>query len=98
MGDFNINVIHYGSQMGTQEYIDAMFQQQHIISYTDISDHLPIITKQINDTKVDTVIQTRIYNEQTTSTFKQSIDQITWDDIYAFRNPQESYSKFLNEN
>jgi hypothetical protein len=66
---------------------------------TDISDHLPIclLTKQINDTKVDTVIETRIYNEQATTTFKESIDQITWDEIYASKNPQESYSKFLNE-
>ena len=73
--------------------------QTHGIIYTDISDHLPIflLTKQINDTKVDTVIETRIYNEQATTTFKESIDQITWDEIYASKNPQESYSKFLNE-
>ena len=75
--------------------------QSHGIIYTDISDHLPIflLTKQINDTKVDTEIETRIYNEQatTTSIFKESIDQITWDEIYASINPQESYSKFRNE-
>ena len=64
--------------------------QSHEIIYTDISDHLPIVllTKQINDTKVDTVIETRVYNEQATT---------TWDEIYACKNPQESYSKFLNE-
>ena len=34
----------------------------HGFIYTDISDHLPIflLTKQINDTKVDTVIETSI--------------------------------------
>ena len=133
MGDFNINLINYGSHMETQDYIDAMFQHSfiplinkptrittttatvidniysndvlgtnyllHGIIYSDISDHLPIFlfTKQINNTKADTVIETRVYNEQTTTTFKESIDQLTWDDIYASRNPQESYSKFLNE-
>ena len=71
--------------------------QSHGIIYTDISDHLPIflLTKQINYTKIDTVMETRIYNEQTT--FKESIDQITWDELYAFKNPKESYSKFHNE-
>ena len=73
--------------------------QSHGIIYTYISDHLPIVllTKQINDTKVDTVIETRIYNEQATTTFKERIDQITLDEIYASKHPQESYSKFLNE-
>ena len=56
-----------------------------------------LLTKQINDTKVDTEIESRIYNEQATTIFKESIDQITWDEIYASINPQESYSKFLNE-
>ena len=71
--------------------------QPHGIIYTDISDHLPIflLTKQINDTKIDTVMETRIYHEQ--ATFKESIDQITWDELYAFKNPKESYSKFHNE-
>ena len=36
-------------------------------------------------------------NKLLLSTFKESIDQITWDEIYASKNPQESYSKFLNE-
>ena len=42
-------------------------------------------------------IETRIYNEQATTTFKESIHQITWDEMFASINPQESYSKFLNE-
>ena len=85
-------VIYCNDILGTN------YQSCRII-YTDISDHLPIflLTKQFKDTKVDTVIETRIYNEQATTTFKESIDQITWDEIYASTNPQESYSKFLNE-
>ena len=73
--------------------------QSHGIIYAAISDHLPIfvLTKEINDTKVDTVIETRIYKEQATTTFKESIDQIRWDEIYSSINPQDSYSKFLNE-
>ncbi len=69
------------------------------IIYTNISDHLPIflLSKQINDSKVDTVIETRLYNEQATTTFKETSDHITWDEMYASKNPQESYSKFLNE-
>ncbi|KAK2162144.1 hypothetical protein NP493_1538g00000 [Ridgeia piscesae] len=66
----------------------------HGIIYKDIYDHLPIfLLTKINDT----VIETKVYNEQTTTTFKENIDQITWNDIYASRNPQKSYSKFLNE-
>ena len=66
----------------------------HGIIYKDIYDHLPIfLLTQINDT----VIETNVYNEQTTTTFKENIDQITWNDIYASRNPQKSYSKSLNE-
>ena len=47
--------------------------QPYGIMYTDISDHLPIfvLTTQINDPKVDTVIETRIYNEQATTTLKE---------------------------
>ena len=129
MGDFNINLINYGSHTETQDYIDAMFQhyfitlinkstriktntatvidniysndvlgtnyQLHGIMYTDISDHLPIFV--LNKESNGTVIMTRTYNEKATATFKESIDQTTWDDIYASRNPQESYSSFFKE-
>ena len=44
-----------------------------IYIYTDTSDHLPIflLTKQINDTEVDRVIETTVYTEQTTTTFQR---------------------------
>ena len=63
--------------------------------YTDISDRLQIFV--LNKESNGTVIKTRTYNEQATATFKESIDQTTWDDIYASRNPQESYSSFFKE-
>ena len=133
MGDFNINLLNYGSHTETQDYIDAMFQQAfipliskptritattatvidniysndliganyqlHGIIYTDISDHLPIflLTKHTDSTKVEMTIATRLYNAQTTATFKESIDKICWDDVYACRDPQECYSVFINE-
>ena len=73
--------------------------QVHGIIYTDISDHLLIflVTKSTNITKVDTTIETTIYNAQTIATFNDSIDQICWDEVDAYRDPQESYSIFLNE-
>ena len=72
-----IDNIYSNYILGTNNY------HSHGIIYTDISDHLPIplLTKQINDTKVDPVIETRIYNEQ--ATFKEIIDQITCDEMYA---------------
>ena len=64
---------------------------EHVMN---IIDYLKVENKQCY---IITEIETRIYNEQaTTTTFKESIDQITWDEIYASINPQESYSKFLN--
>ena len=47
----------------SNDILGTNYQSDGII-YTDISDHLPIflLTKQINDTKVDTEIETRIYN------------------------------------
>ena len=61
-----INNIYSNDILGTN-------YQTHGIIYTDISDHLPIflLSKQINDTKVDTVIETRIYNEQATTFYIQ---------------------------
>ena len=69
------------------------------IIYTDISDHLPIflLTKLNNNTKDDTIIKTRLYNDQTIATFRCSVDKIVWDDVYECQDPEESYKMFLNK-
>ena len=73
-------------------------QMQGII-YTDISDHLPIflLTKLNNNTKDDTIIKTRLYNDPTIATFRCSVDKIVWDDVYECQDPEESYKMFLNK-
>ena len=77
---------------------DENTQMQGII-YTDISDHLPIflLTKLNNNTKDDTIIKTRLYNDQTIATFRCSVDKIVWDDVYECQDPEESYKMFLNK-
>ena len=69
------------------------------IIYTDIFDHLPIIllTKLNSNTKDDTIIKTRLFNDQTTATFRYSVDKIVWDDVYECQDPEESYKMFLNK-
>ena len=52
-------------------------QMQEII-LTDISDHLPIfiLTKLNNNTKDDTMTETRLYNDHTIATFRCIVDKI----------------------
>ena len=67
--------------------------------YTDISDYLPIflLTKLTNNTKDDTIIKTRLYNDQTIATFRCSVNKIVWDDVYECQDPEECYKMFLNK-
>ena len=69
------------------------------IIYTDISDHLQIflLTKLNSNTKDDTIIKTRLYNDQTIATFRCSVDKIVWDNVYECQDPKESYKMFLNK-
>ena len=67
--------------------------------HTYISDHLPIfmLTKLNNNTKDDTIIETRLYNDHTIATFRCIVDQIFWGDVYACQDHEESYTMFLNK-
>ena len=69
----------------------------HGIIYTDKSDHLPIflLTKLNNNTKDDTITETRLYNDHTIATFRYIVDNIFWGDVYACQDPEESYKMFL---
>ena len=61
------------------------YNQLHAISYTYISDHLPIflLIKLNNEINDDVKIETRIYNDQTVALFKSIINTICWNDVYA---------------
>ena len=54
------------------------YTQMQGIIYTNISDHLPIflLNKLNNNTKDDTIIETRLDNDQTIATFRCIVDKI----------------------
>ena len=66
------------------------------ILYSDMSDHLPgcILTTLNNDKQeefVTTETRTHII-----SLFKSTSEAICWNDVYACKYPQISYTEFLN--
>lgn len=73
------------------------FQTSGIL-HTDITDHFPIFllnpSKQDNEER--TLIERRIFNEQNKRKFKQSLQNESWDSLYACRDALESYSIFSN--
>ena len=55
------------------------YTQMQGMIYTDISDHLPIflLTKLNNNTKDDTITETRLYNDHTIATFRWILKKAT---------------------
>ena len=75
------------------------YNQLQGILYSDISDHLPIfILTTLNNDKQDCVtIETRKYTHHTIALFKSTIEATCWNDIYACKDPQISYTEFLKK-
>ena len=67
------------------------------ILYSDISDNLPlfILTTLNNDRQDYVTIEARKYTHHIISLFKSTIVATCWNDVYACKNPQTSFTEFL---